>query len=281
MRRLGQGRVAPARQWQNSWIVDRNEPGRAARSRRGLEGDTGTAWPCRRAILDRVYIVERVPVQDRPAVGEGRPAQHRIEAQRLLRGIGDSVAVERVVLRERDRIARSVLERSEGRYSLGRLRVGGIGADRDRGVHDPALDRRVGRADEGGNEPVVERLAWLFHERGDRDEQRIAPVDSRRLAVDGREPVAAGGVVLHRQADLLQVVLTLGPVSGFTDLVHGRQEQADDDRDDGNHHQELDQREGATRPHGSLRYWTTALWVLLLISFSRLSLSFASITAQT
>jgi hypothetical protein len=43
------------------------------------------------------------------------------------------------------------------------------------------------------------------------------------------------------QPDLLQVVLALGPVSGFTGLLNSGQEQTDEDREDGNHHQDFNQ----------------------------------------
>ena len=56
---------------------------------------------------------------------------------------------------------------------------------------------------------------------------------------------APGGVVVvvDGQADLLQVVRALGPGGGLPDLLDGGQEQADQDGDDGDHHQQLDQRE--------------------------------------
>jgi hypothetical protein len=45
------------------------------------------------------------------------------------------------------------------------------------------------------------------------------------------------------QADLLEVVLALGSRRRLADLLHGGQEQADEHRDDGDDHQQLDQRE--------------------------------------
>ena len=50
-------------------------------------------------------------------------------------------------------------------------------------------------------------------------------------------------VVVDGQADLLQVVLALHAGGGLADLLDGGQEQADQDRDDRDHHQQLDQRE--------------------------------------
>jgi len=45
------------------------------------------------------------------------------------------------------------------------------------------------------------------------------------------------------ERDLLQVVLGRHAGGGFADFLHGRQQQADQDGDDGDHHQQLDQRE--------------------------------------
>jgi hypothetical protein len=47
------------------------------------------------------------------------------------------------------------------------------------------------------------------------------------------------------QAELLEVVLALGAGGGLAHLLHGGQEQADQHREDGDHHQQLDQREAA------------------------------------
>src|SRR5258707_1329436 len=55
---------------------------------------------------------------------------------------------------------------------------------------------------------------------------------------------AVGGVVLQGDADLLEVVGALQASGGGTHLLHGGQQQADQDTDDGNHYQELDEGEG-------------------------------------
>ena len=67
--------------------------------------------------------------------------------------------------------------------------------------------------------------------------------DAGKAAGDGGSlPV---GVVagVHRQRHLLEVVGSSDAGGGFADLLHGRQEQADEDGDDGDHHQQLDQGE--------------------------------------
>jgi len=53
------------------------------------------------------------------------------------------------------------------------------------------------------------------------------------------------------QPDLLQVVLALRAGRGFADLLDSRQEQADENGDDRDHHQQLDQREPAREPESS------------------------------
>jgi hypothetical protein len=47
------------------------------------------------------------------------------------------------------------------------------------------------------------------------------------------------------EGDLLEVVRAGAAGGGLADLLDGRQEQADQDGDDRNHHQQLDQGEGA------------------------------------
>ena len=50
---------------------------------------------------------------------------------------------------------------------------------------------------------------------------------------------------MQGQADLLQIVAALHAVRGFPDLLDGRQQQADQDGDDRDHHQQLNEREPA------------------------------------
>ena len=46
---------------------------------------------------------------------------------------------------------------------------------------------------------------------------------------------------------LLQIVGALRPTGRFAACLHGRQQERDQDADDGDHHQEFDQREAARR----------------------------------
>ena len=58
-------------------------------------------------------------------------------------------------------------------------------------------------------------------------------------------------VIVHGQADLLQIVDALGPPCGFARRLNGRQQEGDQDRDDGDDDQKLDQRKTASSalPH--------------------------------
>jgi hypothetical protein len=58
-----------------------------------------------------------------------------------------------------------------------------------------------------------------------------------------RQAIVGVVAVVDRQALLLEIVLTLCPRGHRTDLLHSRQQQADEHGDDGDHHQQLNQRE--------------------------------------
>ena len=49
-------------------------------------------------------------------------------------------------------------------------------------------------------------------------------------------------IIVHRQPELLEVVLTLSSPGGLAGLLDGRQEQADERANDGDHDQEFDER---------------------------------------
>ena len=53
-------------------------------------------------------------------------------------------------------------------------------------------------------------------------------------------------VIVQGEPDLLQVVDALGTAGRLAGGLDGRQQQGDQDRDDGDHDQQLDQRESAT-----------------------------------
>jgi hypothetical protein len=51
--------------------------------------------------------------------------------------------------------------------------------------------------------------------------------------------------IVGREGQLLQIVGALRPTGRFAGRLHGRQQERDQDTDDGDHHQEFDQREAA------------------------------------
>ena len=55
-----------------------------------------------------------------------------------------------------------------------------------------------------------------------------------------------GLVVVHGDPELLQVVDALGAAGGLAGRLHGGQQEADQDRDDRDHDQQLDQGESPT-----------------------------------
>ena len=59
-------------------------------------------------------------------------------------------------------------------------------------------------------------------------------------------------MVVERQTQLLEVVGTTHPRGRLADLLYGRQEQPDQDRDDGDDDQELDECECTMALHGVL-----------------------------
>ena len=55
--------------------------------------------------------------------------------------------------------------------------------------------------------------------------------------------------VVHRQANLLEVVLALRAGRGLADFLDGGQQQADEDGDDRDDHQQFDEREPGSTAH--------------------------------
>src|SRR5262249_46346026 len=89
--------------------------------------------------------------------------------------------------------------------------------------------------------------------RGGRDEQVAVQVitslpGSRETAIAWQ---GGEGVVVHvtGEADLVQVVATAYPVRSRAYLLDRRHQQADEDSNDGDDHQQLDQREAQTSSH--------------------------------
>jgi len=82
----------------------------------------------------------------------------------------------------------------------------------------------------------------------------IPGIDIGITAVDGtvvsgeRQPAAGPVEIEKRDPDLFQVVRARVPPGGLAGALHGRQQEADQDRDDRDHHQEFDEREACGRP---------------------------------
>jgi len=74
----------------------------------------------------------------------------------------------------------------------------------------------------------------------------INAVDAAR-----REHVDGLVVVVQRKPELLHVVDALRAASGLASRLNRRQQQGDQNRDDGDHDQQLDQRESPTRAAAS------------------------------
>ena len=78
-----------------------------------------------------------------------------------------------------------------------------------------------------------------------RSHVQVGSIDGVVLVIDvaGRKRADSVLVVEQREADLLQVVDALGSASRLASRLHRGQEQGDQDRDDGDHDQQLDERE--------------------------------------
>ena len=69
-----------------------------------------------------------------------------------------------------------------------------------------------------------------------------------------RRQAALGVVaVVARQGELLQVVAALDAGGGLAHLLDGRHQQADQNGDDGDHDEQLDQREGGAHARAEKR----------------------------
>src|SRR5690348_16887347 len=69
----------------------------------------------------------------------------------------------------------------------------------------------------------------------------------------GREYAVGVVVIVDGQSELFEIVAALHAGGGLADLLHRGQQETDEDGNDGDHHQELDQRETsayATEEHG-------------------------------
>ena len=92
--------------------------------------------------------------------------------------------------------------------------------------------------------PVVEILLLEIRQQIDeRRNVREVDIPCRKEIAHGRHRPFCRLVVCQREADLPQVVLARGSPGRFSGRLHRRQEQAHECADDGDHDQELDERE--------------------------------------
>src|SRR5262249_55085755 len=79
------------------------------------------------------------------------------------------------------------------------------------------------------------------------DEAGPADAVAEDFLAAGRQRLIRVVVVVHGQAELLEVVLALDAGGGLAHLLHRRQQEPDQDGNDGDYHQQLDEGESTTR----------------------------------
>jgi hypothetical protein len=107
----------------------------------------------------------------------------------------------------------------------------------------------------------------------ERDAAELRRRRETRLLEAGREAPVDAVVVVCGQAQLLQIVGALQAGGGLADLLDGGQEQADEDGDDGDHHQQLDQRESDTMLTACCHGWNSVSACPTLVQTNRLPAS--------
>src|SRR5262249_48769206 len=108
----------------------------------------------------------------------------------------------------------------------------------DREISPEATDQVV-LLDVGEDHGLGRRSLRAFYESGGIGEYGVVESKRRQMAV-------RVFVIVQGQAELPHVVGTTHTIGGLADLLHRRQEQGDEHADDGDDHQQLDQREAAT-----------------------------------
>src|SRR5262249_19160102 len=77
------------------------------------------------------------------------------------------------------------------------------------------------------------------------------------IDVTGRKTAVGVVIAVESQADLMEVVAAPHAAGSLADLLHGRQQQTHEGADDGNHHQQLNQREGVS--HALRHGWSPSV----------------------
>src|SRR5262249_37207007 len=100
-------------------------------------------------------------------------------------------------------------------------------------------------AHEGGLLPGVVRVAPTVLDAVDPVVVDVISRQTGEAPAGGRELLVGVVAVVQGNADLTEVAERGGPVGGNANLLDRWHQQANQDRDDRNHHQELDERKGA------------------------------------
>ena len=186
------------------------------------------------------------------------------EEDRVRQTVGDIGEADRVPGGQGRIAEHPVVGRTEARVAL-RPRVTTVGGDAsrrrteaDRVIIDSgrrADERPDGRGRDGTVAAEVQvdvecipavRDVALFDLRQQFDEQVCPTAVRPRLGDARRQPAVDVVVVVRREAELFEVVLAPDARRRFADLLHRREQQADENRDDGDDHEQFDQRERAT-----------------------------------
>ena len=203
----------------------------------------------RQAVGDGGDIGAAVVVEH--AVARGRTGRPRARP-----GVAE-VTVDAEVIRpvHREVRGRHVIRGAVVRFDRVRARTGRAVAIRGvvhrqvvRGRHHLVIDVPLLHVGKDGNHPVPERV----RDRALLDLRPFPHVEIARLSGPDRNHEAGGEaavvvvVRMEGHANLVEVVVALDARRRGPDFLHGGQQQPNQDGDDGNHHQEFDQREGGS-----------------------------------
>src|SRR5262249_48968017 len=110
-----------------------------------------------------------------------------------------------------------------------------------------ARELHIGHTEDGPGSIGIEVALFDIRQQVEEEVSPLPAGDNRSVAHARRQMPMHVVVLMCSEAELLQVVGTLGAAGGLTKFLDGRQEQADEDGDDGDDHQQLDQREAGPR----------------------------------